>query len=180
MLLQIHDELVFEAPETELPRLAELVGRVMTSALDLKVPLKVDIAAGPNWLDVEPIVATAELSIIGRRSPNKYRWRSRVSRAESPVFCTNGRRPIAGRVPYRIKFITIDTDPLQDAITLHHACPPLPRFLRCFEKPWMSDDGWDTFRKPTWFNQFTTLRESRFAPPATSFGPRVTHRHLPR
>jgi DNA polymerase-1 len=55
MLLQIHDELVFEAPDAELPRLAELVGQVMTSALDLKVPLKVDIAAGPNWLDVEPL-----------------------------------------------------------------------------------------------------------------------------
>ena len=55
MLLQIHDELVFETPASELPRLAELVGRVMTSALDLKVPLKVDIAAGNNWLDVEPI-----------------------------------------------------------------------------------------------------------------------------
>jgi DNA polymerase I len=55
MLLQIHDELVFEAPASELSKLAELVGRVMTSALDLKVPLKVDIAAGNNWLDVEPI-----------------------------------------------------------------------------------------------------------------------------
>jgi len=55
MLLQIHDELVFESPAPEVPRLAELVGRVMTSALDLKVPLKVDIAAGPNWLDVQPI-----------------------------------------------------------------------------------------------------------------------------
>jgi DNA polymerase I len=59
MLLQIHDELVFEAPEAELPRLAELVGRVMTTALDLKVPLKVDIAAGHNWLDVEPIIVTS-------------------------------------------------------------------------------------------------------------------------
>jgi DNA polymerase-1 len=58
MLLQIHDELVFEAPAAEVPRLAELVGQVMTSALDLKVPLKVDIAAGQNWLDVEPIVAS--------------------------------------------------------------------------------------------------------------------------
>jgi DNA polymerase I len=55
MLLQIHDELVFEAPALEIPRLAELVGRVMTSALDLKMPLKVDIAAGHNWLDVEPL-----------------------------------------------------------------------------------------------------------------------------
>ena len=66
MLLQIHDELVFEAPAAEMPRLAELVRRVMTSALDLKVPLKVDLAAGPNWLDVEPITDEhASQSIIG-------------------------------------------------------------------------------------------------------------------
>jgi DNA polymerase-1 len=55
MLLQIHDELVFEAPEEEIPGLAELVRREMTGALDLSVPLKVDLAAGPTWLDVEPI-----------------------------------------------------------------------------------------------------------------------------
>ncbi len=55
MLLQIHDELVFEAPETEIPRLAALVRETMTRALDLSVPLAVDIAAGPNWLDVASI-----------------------------------------------------------------------------------------------------------------------------
>ena len=55
MLLQIHDELVFEAPAAEIPRLAERVNRVMTSALQLSVPLKVDISAGHNWLDVDPI-----------------------------------------------------------------------------------------------------------------------------
>ncbi len=55
MLLQIHDELVFEAPEEEIPRLAEMVRREMTGALDLKVPLKVDLSIGVNWLDVEPI-----------------------------------------------------------------------------------------------------------------------------
>ncbi len=53
MLLQIHDELVFEAPEEEIPRLAEMVRREMTGALDLKVPLKVDLSIGVNWLDVE-------------------------------------------------------------------------------------------------------------------------------
>jgi DNA polymerase-1 len=57
MLLQIHDELVFEAPVDEIARLAEVVQKEMTSALDLKVPLKVDVAAGPNWLDVEPFSA---------------------------------------------------------------------------------------------------------------------------
>ena len=44
----------------------------------------------------------------------------------------------------------------------------------------MSDDGWDTFRKPTWFNQFTTLRESRFVPPVPEFQPKTPHRLLLR
>jgi DNA polymerase-1 len=57
MILQIHDELVFEGPEDEIPQLAALVGHEMTTALALAVPLKVDIAAGPNWLDVESIEA---------------------------------------------------------------------------------------------------------------------------
>ncbi|MGC8642894.1 MAG: DNA polymerase I [Isosphaeraceae bacterium] len=55
MLLQIHDELVFEAPAEEVPQLAMLVAHEMTTALDLTVPLKVDIASGLNWLDVETV-----------------------------------------------------------------------------------------------------------------------------
>ncbi len=55
MLLQIHDELVFEAPKEEILALATLVRQCMTGALALDVPLKVDLAVGPNWLDVEPI-----------------------------------------------------------------------------------------------------------------------------
>ena len=53
MLLQIHDELVFEAPPEELDAAADLVAEEMTGALKLQVPFKVDLAAGPNWLDVE-------------------------------------------------------------------------------------------------------------------------------
>jgi DNA polymerase-1 len=56
MLLQIHDELVFESPPDELPRLRAMVVEEMTAplekALGLRVPLKVDAASGPNWLDV--------------------------------------------------------------------------------------------------------------------------------
>jgi DNA polymerase-1 len=56
MLLQIHDELVFEAPPEELPRLAAMVRKEMTTpvakTLALEVPLRVDLASGPNWLDV--------------------------------------------------------------------------------------------------------------------------------
>lgn len=55
MLLQIHDELVFEAPDAEIPRLAGIVQEAMTGAIAFDVPLKVDIAAGRNWLDVEPV-----------------------------------------------------------------------------------------------------------------------------
>src|SRR5262249_39580392 len=56
MLLQIHDELVFEAPDEEMPQLAVLVREAMTSALELSVPIGVDIATGPNWLDVTDVV----------------------------------------------------------------------------------------------------------------------------
>jgi DNA polymerase-1 len=57
MLLQIHDELVFEAPPGELAAVAALVHEEMTRALAdrLQVPLKVDVEAGPNWLDTEPL-----------------------------------------------------------------------------------------------------------------------------
>ena len=63
MLLQIHDELLFEAPDAELPALAALVREAMTTALAFDVPLKVDVAAGPNWLDVRrgrPLTAIRE------------------------------------------------------------------------------------------------------------------------
>jgi DNA polymerase I len=60
MLMQIHDELVFEAPPSELKQLAALVKEEMTTPLEkelsLRTPLKVELAAGPNWLDVEEIV----------------------------------------------------------------------------------------------------------------------------
>ena len=55
MLLQIHDELVFEVPENELESLVALVRREMESALALDVPLVVDCAAGLNWLEIQEI-----------------------------------------------------------------------------------------------------------------------------
>jgi len=57
MLLQIHDELVFETPPDELDRLASLVREEMTMALEFDVPIQVDVSAGKNWLDVEPVTA---------------------------------------------------------------------------------------------------------------------------
>jgi hypothetical protein len=49
MLLQVHDELVFETDEEELPVLAGLAEEVMESALPLDVPLEVDLKVGSNW-----------------------------------------------------------------------------------------------------------------------------------
>jgi len=53
MLLQIHDELIFEVPAPTLPDLARLVSAEMAGVWNLKVPLKVDLKAGPNWADAE-------------------------------------------------------------------------------------------------------------------------------
>ncbi len=49
MLLQVHDELLFESPEAEVPRLEALARQVMESAMTLDVPLKVDIKTGVDW-----------------------------------------------------------------------------------------------------------------------------------
>jgi DNA polymerase-1 len=55
MLLQIHDELVFETPTSELPRLAALVVDEMSGVGELSVALKVDVKAGANWAQCEPM-----------------------------------------------------------------------------------------------------------------------------
>lgn len=55
LLLQIHDELVFESPTEEIDALAELVVSEMTNVLQLDVPLKVDASCGQNWLETQPI-----------------------------------------------------------------------------------------------------------------------------
>ena len=51
MLLQVHDELVFEAPENEVEPLTELVRTEMEGALELQVPLVAEVGFGDNWLD---------------------------------------------------------------------------------------------------------------------------------
>jgi DNA polymerase-1 len=55
LLLQIHDELVFEVPEEHVRELADMVRHEMEHAMELEVPLVVDLSAGDNWLDVETI-----------------------------------------------------------------------------------------------------------------------------
>jgi len=51
MILQVHDELVFEVPRKAARDLAEIVRHEMADALPLDVPVTVDVGAGPNWLE---------------------------------------------------------------------------------------------------------------------------------
>ena len=53
MILQVHDELLFEAPESEKDALADLVKHEMESVYKLTVPLLVEIGIGPNWRDLD-------------------------------------------------------------------------------------------------------------------------------
>lgn len=55
MILQVHDELVFDVPKDELKEVADLVGKTMESAIALDVPLKADVKVGPNWLELAQI-----------------------------------------------------------------------------------------------------------------------------
>jgi DNA polymerase-1 len=55
MVLQVHDELVFDAPTAELARLTPLIRQEMEGAFTLSVPLEVTVKAGPNWLELLPV-----------------------------------------------------------------------------------------------------------------------------
>jgi DNA polymerase-1 len=53
MLLQVHDELVFEVPPGEVEPMTRLVREHMEKVVELRVPLVVDIGVGPNWLEAK-------------------------------------------------------------------------------------------------------------------------------
>ncbi len=53
MLLQVHDELVCEAPRHAAKEMAAAIRDVMAGAMSLRVPLKVDVASGENWLEAK-------------------------------------------------------------------------------------------------------------------------------
>jgi DNA polymerase-1 len=55
MLLQVHDELVFEAPPSEQARLIPLIRDAMEHVVNLSVPLEVTVKAGPNWCELSPV-----------------------------------------------------------------------------------------------------------------------------
>ena len=53
LLLQVHDELIFEVPQDELESLQSLVEEVMENAVSLKVPLRADSNVGDNWFEAK-------------------------------------------------------------------------------------------------------------------------------
>ena len=55
MLIQVHDELVFEVPEKHVKDEATMIGEEMSNAIELDVPVKVDLAVGENWLDAREL-----------------------------------------------------------------------------------------------------------------------------
>src|SRR3989338_8441071 len=55
MILQVHDELLFECNENSVVEIAKMVKDKMENALKLSVPVIVDLKVGPNWGEMKPI-----------------------------------------------------------------------------------------------------------------------------
>ena len=55
LLLQVHDELVFEVPEKEVHKVAEYVKKTMCSVMKLRAPIEAEVSAGENWGEAEEI-----------------------------------------------------------------------------------------------------------------------------
>jgi DNA polymerase-1 len=55
MLLQVHDELLFEVPKSEVDQFAEKVPRIMTGAYELETGIEVETKVGPNWADMQKL-----------------------------------------------------------------------------------------------------------------------------
>jgi DNA polymerase-1 len=54
MILQVHDELVFEVPKKEVEKTGQVVKAAMESAAKIDAPLIVEIGVGENWVDAKP------------------------------------------------------------------------------------------------------------------------------
>jgi DNA polymerase-1 len=67
MILQVHDELIFEGPRAEIDAVREIALRVMPQSIDMVVPLKIDIKTGKNWGELEvargPLLSDAEAEL---------------------------------------------------------------------------------------------------------------------
>jgi len=66
LLLQVHDELVFEMPEETVNTIAPVIKKIMESVVTLSAPIVVDLKAGPNWGEMAPLTLVSGIS----NSPN--------------------------------------------------------------------------------------------------------------
>ncbi len=71
MLLQVHDELVLEAPDEEIPQLARLVREIMVGAMTISVPLEVEVKSGKDWASMTPIVEVDASTSATPASPSR-------------------------------------------------------------------------------------------------------------
>ena len=53
MILQVHDELIFDVPQDEIEQMKELITEGMTHAMDLTVPLTVECSVGNDWYEAK-------------------------------------------------------------------------------------------------------------------------------
>ena len=53
LILQVHDELIIEAPEVEAPKAKKILKQEMENAIKLSIPLEVHIAVAKNWYDAK-------------------------------------------------------------------------------------------------------------------------------
>ena len=57
MILQVHDELILELPPAEVDEMATRLQALMPQAIEMVVPLKIEMKSGPNWRDMAPLAA---------------------------------------------------------------------------------------------------------------------------
>ena len=55
ILVQVHDDLLCEVPEQETGIMQDIIRHKMENAVTLRVPLKIDMKIGKNWLDMKPV-----------------------------------------------------------------------------------------------------------------------------
>src|SRR5581483_10268599 len=97
MLLQVHDELLFEVPEKEVDKTKDVARKVMESAATLSVPLVVETGVGANWAAAHyAIAATAS-----RGQPGRGKCCVRPDRAGARRCGDAGRRQAAVGLRYR-------------------------------------------------------------------------------
>ncbi len=85
MLLQVHDELLFEGPEADLRRIAPEVSRIMVGAYELKARLHIDLKMGPNWEDMRSLQLAQGSEAGGQGSDKQQAEVSAVGHASEPL-----------------------------------------------------------------------------------------------